>query len=452
MQTCRRFILHICAVLLTAAAFSGCGGSSNSETIPTTVSIFNAHSVIFRNNTAMTMGYNDFGQLGDGTQVNRDLPAIVPGLGHMDRAAAGAEHTLAFRNNTSVVMAWGYNVDGQLGDPAVSTSINTGFSPKPVKAQLERPVTDVAAGSFHSLAVANNSVWTWGYNGYGQVGDATTNKRTAPAKLTKDINGTALPGRAVQVAGGGHHSLALFDDGSVYAWGSNFYGQTGFSPYSSATYNQPKKVRLPEVVGQVTQIAAGEAFSLALEEVSVGGAVTAQTLWAWGYGGFGQLGKDPATLPMLIKDDKFTAYSFAPVKVFTVAGVGPGTPVIKKISAGLAHVLLLFGNRDSAPGGASWTVQAFGFNFYGQLGNNMLESPLKNETTVSSFELVYTVSSSGTGNLTGVSEIAAFGNHSLAKANGVWYGWGNNNMGQLGNPASTSSAVNPKIPVRVQGL
>lgn len=450
MHTCRRFMTFICAGLLTAAALSGCGGSSTNETIPTTVAIFNSHSLVFRNNTAMTMGYNAFGQLGDDTLENRAVATRVLGLGHMTGGAAGAEHTLAFSNHTSVVMAWGYNAYGQLGNSSVPTSINDGFSRIPVSAQLERPVTDVAAGAFHSLAVANGSIYAWGYNGYGQIGDDSTNNRNTPYQVLKDSNGDSLPARAVQVAGGGLHSLALFDDGSVYAWGSNAFGQVGVTP-DSTPHKRPKKVAGLPVIAK---IAAGNKFNLALEEVRVGGVVTQQRLWGWGYGAFGQIGQAPAALTELTAGEANTAYTATPMVVpgTDVTVVDGNTQIIKAISAGLDHTLLLVGGRDHPLGDSTHKVLSFGFNFYGQLGNNMLATPSGKETTVSSFELVYTLSFSGSGELTGVSDIAAFGDHSLAKAGGVWYGWGNNDMGQLGNPAPTSYAGNPKIPVLVQGL
>lgn len=450
MHTCRRFMSYFCAGLLTVAAFSGCGGSSTNETIPTTVTIFNSHSLIFRNNSAMTMGYNAFGQLGDNTLENRAVATKVSGLGHMTGGATGAEHTLAFSNHTSVVMAWGYNAYGQLGNSSVPTSIYDGFSRTPVSAQLERPVTGVAAGAFHSLAVANNSVWAWGRNDYGQIGDNSTIQRSVPVKVLTDNNNAPLPAKAVQVAGGGLHSLALFEDGSVYAWGSNAFGQIGVTP-DSTIYKRPKKVAgLPPI----TKIAAGNKFNLALEEVRVGGVVTEQRLWAWGYGGFGQLGQDPAGLTQLTAGSANTAYSAIPTVVpgTNVTVLDGDTEIIKEISAGLDHTLLLVGGRDHVLGDPTHKIRSFGFNFYGQLGNNMLASPTGKGTTVSSFELVYTLSFSGSGELTGVSNIAALGDHSLAKVGGVWYGWGNNDMGQLGNPAPTSSAGNPKIPVRVQGL
>lgn len=447
MQIRRRFRLLICAGLFTTAALSGCGSSSTTETVPNTVSIFNSHSVIFRNNSTMTMGYNEFGQLGDGTLDNRAVATLVPGLGHMTKGAVGAAHTLVFSNHTSVVMAWGYNGFGQIGNTTVSTTSGIAFTNDPVPVQFDALVSDVAAGGFHSLAVAGGAVRGWGYNGNGQVGDGTFANQTAPVKLTNDIADALLPATAVQVAAGGLHSLALFDEGataSVYAWGGNSHGQLGFSPYSTSSYGKPKKVPLAEVVGKVEQIAAGGKFSLALEVVRDGlGDITGQTLWGWGFGGAGQLAVNPEDLNMLATGNSATAFSHSPRVLYTVSGAGLGTTVIKKFVAGLDHVLLLLGARDNDGSDGSWTVQALGYNFFGQLGNN---------TNTTSFALVNTLNADASAPLTGATDIAAFGNHSLALVNGVWYGWGNNNMGQLGSPAPVSSAGNPKIPVRVEGF
>ncbi|WP_226377676.1 RCC1 domain-containing protein [Citrifermentans bremense] len=441
---------YICAGLLTAAAVSGCGGSKKNETIPTTVAIFNSHSLIFRNNTAMTMGYNAFGQLGDNSLENRAVATKVFGLGHMTGGAAGAEHTLAFSNHTSVVMAWGYNAYGQLGDPAISTSVNTAFSSTPVKVQLERPVTGVAAGSFHSLAVANGSIYAWGYNGYGQVGNGNTTNQNKPVKLT-NYTGASL-NIAKSVAAGGYHSAALLTNGIVYAWGDNSYGQLAFSPNSTAKSNIPVKVPVPVTAGQVEAIAAGGKFTLALEVVrDAFDKIIGQTLWGWGFDGVGQLGIDPAsaTLPKRQAGKNDTAYTRTPVAVRSIPTADATTIVIKKFVAGTDHILLLLGARDSNASDGSWTVEAVGYNYFGQLGDNMGLGGTSTE--ISSFMFVHTIGIGGTGNLTGVTDIAAFGQHSLAKVGGVWYGWGNNDMGQLGNPASTSSAGNLKIPVLVQG-
>lgn len=441
---------YICAGLMTAAAVSGCGGSSTNETIPTTVAVFNSHSLIFRNNTAMTMGYNAFGQLGDNSLENRAVATKVSGLGHMTGGAIGAEHTLAFSNHTSVVMAWGYNAYGQLGSLSVPASINDGFSRIPVSAQLERPVTGVAAGGFHSLGVANGSIYAWGYNGYGQVGNGDTTDQNIPVKLD-NYTGASL-NIAKAVAAGGYHSAALLNNGTVYAWGDNSYGQLAFSPNSTARSSVPVKVPVPVTAGQVEEIAAGGKFTLALEVVrDAFNKIVGQTLWGWGFAGVGQLGIDPAspTLPKR-QSGNDSAYTRTPVAVRSIPTADGTTIVIKKFVAGTDHILLLLGARDSNASDGSWTVEAVGYNYFGQLGDNMGLGGTSTE--IGSFVFVHTLDTSGTGNLTGVTDIAAFGQHSLAKVGDVWYGWGNNDMGQLGNPAPTSFAENPKIPVPVQGL
>lgn len=439
MHICRRFMLLICAGVLASATLFGCGGSSTSETIPSTVSIYYSHSVIFRNHTTFTMGYNAYGQLGDGTLDSRSVATRVPGMEHMLKGAAGAEHTLVFGNNSSV-MAWGYNGYGQIG-PNVSTEYSTAYSNEPVKVPLHALVSDIAAGGFHSLAIAGGKIYGWGYNLYGQLGNdlyATTQKEPVLAGTGHEGEDlTLLTPR--QVAAGGLHSLALFDNGDVYAWGSNSNGQLGFSTYSTSI-SRPKKVALSLTSGgKVEQIAALGKASLALEVVRDGlGNITGQTLWGWGYNPKGELGADPKSLTQ----------SPVPVPVHTIVNAISTTPVIKKIATGVNHVLLLMGERDNDGSDGSWTVQALGYNYYGQLGNNKALSPTNKSTTDSSFELVHTYIT-GTTDMSGVTDIAAFGHHSLALVNGVWYGWGDNTLGQLGNPRPESGVGYLQVPVPV---
>lgn len=438
MQFCRSFKLLLCAGLFTSAALSGCGGSSNpTETIPTTVSIFYSHSVIFRNNSTMTMGYNAFGQLGDGTLTSRSTAVHVQGLRGMTKGVIGAEHTLVFGNNSSV-MAWGYNGYGQLGN---GDSGSTAFSNIPVKVALGALVDDVAAGGYHSLAVADGVIKAWGYNGYGQLGIGNSTNQPSPVPVVTGEGGADLtPLTALQVAAGGTHSLALFEDRSVtpavrsvYAWGNNDGGQLGFSNLTSGSISSPKKVSLPAVVGTLKEIAAGGRFSLALEEVRDGsGRVTDQTLWGWGYNPTGELGKSPAE--GLIRH--------TPIAVHSVDETEADPLVIKKFKAGLNHVLLLMGRASTGEvSDGTWIVRALGFNTFGQLGDN---------TTINSFTLVHTLNSETMAALTGVTDILAFGNHSLALANGAWYGWGNNGLGQLGNPIPTDRVGYLQTAVRVQ--
>ena len=446
--------LFACTLLLVLASLPGCGGSNNT-TIPSVATIFYSHSLVFRNNSAMTTGYNGFGQLGDGTLNTRSNAAFVPGLGHLVGGAAGGEHTLVFGNNSSI-MAWGYNLYGQLGSATVSTTGVAAYSSTPVKVPMHGIVSAVAAGGFHSLAIVNGTVYGWGYNSYGQVGDGTFVNQLVPVQVKNGQDGTPLGSPqlpATQVAAGGSHSLALLSDGSVWAWGYNANGQLGIDPTSiNGLYSQvPRRVSQLDAVttfnngplSHIEQIAVGGttgSYSLALEnDRDVSGNIIGQTLWGWGYNGMGQLGQDPVSVP----------YSFQPVKLFTLSGtVDDSTILIKKVSGGLDHVLLLLGSRGSTSATGKWTVSALGFNGLGQLGNN---------TIINSFTLVQALGpGTATPNpvLSGVTDIAAFGNSSLAKVGsglGTWYGWGDNGSGQIGNPISTTSLGYLLIPAVVQG-
>lgn len=434
MQTRRRFRLLICAGLLTAA-LSGCGGSSTSESIPSTVSIFYEHSVIFRNHTTFTMGYNGFGQLGDGTLTKREVATAVPGMVNMTKGVAGVAHTMVM--DATSVHAWGYNIYGQLGKATVLTSYPNAYSSSPVTVTLPAAPTDIAAGGYHSLAIAGGMLYGWGSNVYRQVGNNSTSIANEPVALdTGDDEEVLTQLTATRVAAGGRHSLALLTDplngeAYVYAWGSNTYGQLGVGSDTTTVIPRPKKVTMPEMSGKIEQVVALSSASLALEVSRDGGAITGQTLWGWGYSDAGELGAGitPGTS------------SPVPVEVTSVTVIDDTTPVIKSIATGINHILLLMGPRDTLTNDGTWFVKAIGLNGYGQLGNN---------TTTSSLEFVLTLNSGGSAPLTNVDEIAAFGTSSFARVGGDWYGWGNNGVGQLGNKVTTDSVAFFETPVTVK--
>lgn len=431
MQISRRFGFFICAGLLSAA-LHGCGGSSTSDTIPSTVSIFYEHSLVFRNHTTFTMGYNGFGQLGDGSLDRREKATPVPGMTGMTKGAVGAEHSMVM-NGTNEIHTWGYNLYGQLGSSAVSTSYPDAYSSSPVTVTFSDPVTDIAAGGYHSLAVAGGKLYGWGYNGYRQVGNGSSSEAKTPVPLSAGHDNEDLTQlTANNVTAGWLHSMALFSNGDLYAWGSNAKGQLGFSTYSSSS-SRPKKVTIPEATGKIEQIAALSRGSLALEvQRDAQDNITGQTLWGWGYNDSGELG---SLIPLL-------SYSAVPVKVIPTIAVTDGQSfVIKKIVTGINHVLLLMGPRDTLVNDGSWYVQGLGLNFYGQLGDNTT-------TDTSSLVAVYTALTPGWS--TGVSDIAAFGTASFALVNGVWYGWGNNDLGQLGNPVVKDTVAFFERPVTVK--
>ena len=159
---------------------------------------------------------------------------------------------------------WGDNQYGQLGDGTASAHLS------PVN--VLSSVKGVATGGYHSLALKNDgTVWAWGYNGYGQLGNGTKTSLSLPAQV--------LSG-AKEVAAGIHHSLALKTDGTLWAWGYNSSGQLGTG--TNTDTSTPV-----QVLTNVKTISTRYSFSLALKNDG--------TLWAWGDNSRGTIGNGSTT-------------------------------------------------------------------------------------------------------------------------------------------------------------
>jgi alpha-tubulin suppressor-like RCC1 family protein len=227
-------------------------------------------------------GRNDEGQLGVNPQsaYQRLDPMTVDGLSGMTAVACGEEHSLALKSD-GTVWAWGVNEYGQLGDGTK----NSHYTPAKVSGLTN--VIDVAAGRFHSLALkTDGTVWGWGYNGQDELGDATTNEKNTPIKIS-NLSGI------IAIAAGNAHSLALKSDGTVWSWGANYYGELG-------TGGAGKPAQIPGLTG-VVAIAGGGVHSLALKADG--------TVWACGWDGYGQLGNglfDDAAYPVFTQVDGLT--------------------------------------------------------------------------------------------------------------------------------------------------
>jgi hypothetical protein len=423
--------LLACAAILALTLLSGCGGSKTTTTIPQTATVFYAHNLVFRNNTALTMGYNGFGQLGTGNLTGLAVATVVPNTGPVNGGALGGVHTLAFGNRTTV-MAWGYNLYGQLGSPLIPTgNTTTSFSATPVRVIgfNGATVTGVAAGGLHSLAVAGGAVYGWGYNAYGQLGNHSSDNAATPVKVLDAVGSAPLTG-ATQVAAGGNHSLALVN-GTVWAWGRNNSGQLGL-PVSVQSTSTAGPVLLPDAIVPATgttpaSTRARTAIYIAAEGNNSYALADDFTVWAWGYNGDGELGVDPLVVP----------FSTTPLQVWKDAARTVQL-LASKISAGGNHVLAM--QSDG-------TLWAWGYNGFGQLGDGK---------TVDSF---LPVQVAGLPVLTApaqILDIRAFGDYSMFKSGlpgdvGKWYAWGDNGSGQLGNTISTSSLSRLLNPTLVQG-
>src|SRR5207249_1715471 len=152
----------------------------------------------------------------------------------------------------------------------------TGYGPSNTKSGLYQIGGYVVSSLYHSLAIKpDGSLWSWGHNNYGQLGNATTLDQWFPEQVSSLSN-------VVAAAAGTYHSVAAKSDGTVWAWGYNAHGELG----DGTITNRFTPVQVSGLSG-VIAIAAGQYFTLALKSDG--------TVWTWGYNGNGQLGNGSAT-------------------------------------------------------------------------------------------------------------------------------------------------------------
>jgi alpha-tubulin suppressor-like RCC1 family protein len=217
-------------------------------------------------------GQNSTGQIGTGTTATQvRTPTEIQGLDGIPivRVAAGRNHVIALTAG-GTLYAWGSNADGQLGDGTLTGSAT------PVQVHSLTDVVSIFAGRDHSVAVrSDGTVWTWGFNRNGELGDGTTRMRKLPVQVMRK-NGSALAD-IVAVSAGANHSLALRSDGTVWAWGKNNFGQLGDGTFTTRL----RAVKVASLT-DVQQIAGARQNSIAV--------TTAGDVYTWGENVYGQLG------------------------------------------------------------------------------------------------------------------------------------------------------------------
>ncbi len=291
-----------------------------------------SHGLAVRSDgTVWAWGDNRWGQLGDGSTTTRLTPVQVTGLTGATQVAAGRAISLALRSD-GTVWAWGNNQAGQLGRGTI-----TDHEVTPARVTGLAGVTKISAGGAFALALrSDGTVWAWGNNQLGSLGNGTTSQSPVPVPVK-----VAGLSQVTGISAGFDSSVATRTNGisvvaSVWTWGGNESGQLGDGTLTD--HSTPERVTgLPVYIAGIS---AGDGFTAVLG--------TDGTVWDWGDDGFGQLGIAHADSPV--------------TRPVNAIGLGSG---ITQISAGSDHMLALKSNG---------TVLAWGSNVEGQLGNGTTAS------------------------------------------------------------------------------
>ena len=325
--------------------------------------------------TLWSWGLNGAGQLGDGTTTDKSSPIQIGTLTDWTSvtggsvSAGGSFHAAAIRTGGSLY-AWALNTSGQLGlGHTLGTASTT--TRNPVFIELNENWSELSLGADHGMAIkTNGTLWGWGVNSAGQIGDNTVTTRSSPTQI-----GT-LTGWS-KVSAGASHSMAIYTDGTLWAWGLGTSGQLGYNPITPSRLTS---------TNDWSEISGGTSHTM--------GVKTDGTLWTWGVNGNGQLGQN-----------NVTARS-SPTQVGTLTNWS-------KVSA-------TTGASSGFAIKTDGTIWGWGLNSSGQLGDGTTvnrSSPVQIGTLT---------------NWSSISTI--FSDHVMAiKTDGTLWGWGNNASGRIGD-------------------
>ncbi|MCP4757483.1 MAG: CxxxxCH/CxxCH domain-containing protein, partial [Proteobacteria bacterium] len=313
------------------------------------------------------------------------------------KIAGGKNHSLALKPD-GTVWAWGDDTYGQLGDDAAIAQQN---SPVQVASLSGNVIVKIAAGYNHSLALEDNgTVWSWGSDDQGQLGDDNpTSDKAIPVQVLGLTD-------VIDIAAGQYHSLALKSDGTVWAWGDNYKGQLGSFKENEANQHHlhvsENRLKPIQVYGidrnkltGVSAIAAGAQHSMALKN---------GYLYTWG--------EEFNRVPLGRAYDYTNHYMPALVTNANISNV-------IGMSGGEQFSIILKSD------GTVWAT--------GECGNGQCGNGTTTWAYNASWVQVKEVKATGSVNLSDVVEISSGNDHSLArKSDGTTWVWGYNNNGQLG--------------------
>lgn len=405
--------------------------------------------------TLWMWGSNTSGQLGTGNRENSGVPVRV--MDSVTAVSLGNGVSAALKSDKSLWM-WGSNYHGQLGtkgsgDVNIGGGNNFDHSSKhyihttPVKVMDD--VASVRAGSFYTAAIkTDGSLWMWGDNQYGHIGNGGEKDRTDRYGYTYQTEPVKIMDRVSYVTFNedAHTVAAIRTDGSLWMWGKNIHSELGNSGEGDKFYEfeeihtiEVYQTTPIKVLDSVASVSLGANHSAAVK--------TDGSLWMWGSNFYGQLGngstKDAGVPVKILNGVAAVDLGWSRTAALKTDGslwtwgrncygqLGNGSTkdsaVPVKILDGVAA---MGGYRDQAAAlktdGSLWT---WGWNYYGQLGNGSTEN-----------------STAPVKVLDQVSSVSGHQGSMLAiKTDGSLWAWGWNYYGQLGNGSTKDSAVPVEI-------
>jgi len=341
--------------------------------------------------TIWSWGYNSNGELGDGTTTNR-LTKVQEITHSHDWAKidAGGWTTYAIKEDGSL-WAWGHNDLAQIGDGSdifLNSKVST-----PTKVSNDS-WKDVSSRDTHVLALkSDNSLWSWGSNVDGCVGNGNTDMQNTPYKLDGKWN---------VISAGENFSIAIRDNGTIYSWGGNTLGELGLG-------DKNNRLTPTAVVAQgdlfsdwdtskFINISAGDSHVLAMQENG--------TVWGWGNNGFGQLTNNSSGA-----DEELT-----PIKIDLIG--------VKYLSSGAEYSMAIYNDG---------TMRGWGDSQYGTIGSNSWDVNIKFPVQESTQSHNWIAVDAGI-----VHTVA------IDKYGQLW-AWGSNEYGEIGDGTTTSIAIPKKI-------
>ncbi len=361
-----------------------------------------------------TWGRNNYGQLGDGNNIDLHTPTEITQNFTLDSGETIVQVHLGFDTSSALssdgkVFIWGENLYGQIGNATTLSSnepvdITGNFN----LGALEKVVM-LSLGESHAGAVTNmGRLFMWGYNGeYGLLGDGTVISVSTPMDITEEFN-LNVDEKITIVGLGRFHSAAYTSEGRLFTWGLNDCGQLGDDTYVTHTTPTLMTSNLNlETTEEVISISLGDDHSAILTSLG--------NMYTWGCNKYGCLG-DGTVLSKITAMDITTQFNLNPSEtIISIKIVGDN-------SSALTSMGRMF---------------AWGYNFYGQIGNDSTTQQLTPYNVNPNFQL-------DAGEVIIYANIGNFHSTAVTSDNRV-FTWGRNNYGQLGD----ETILNGHLPIDI---